>query len=182
MPAHQGSHLASQQKYTSLPGAGELVKCQLTESSPGKLIQYQLSGSSPGKLVQYQLFGRASWQAGTIPACWDSQAPGELALYQLAESSPGELVHYQLAGSSPGELVQYQLAGSSPGKLVQYQLAGSSPGELVQYQLVGRASWQSGTIPACQDSQAPGKNKTTKIAWQIIYSHRIWSVQDVCGC
>ena len=26
------------------------------------------------------------------------------------------------------------------------------------------------------------KNKTTKIAWQIIYSDRIWSVQDVCGC
>ncbi|PLW56025.1 hypothetical protein PCANC_03893 [Puccinia coronata f. sp. avenae] len=25
------------------------------------------------------------------------------------------------------------------------------------------------------------KNKTTKIAWQIIYSDRIWSVQDVCG-
>jgi hypothetical protein len=25
------------------------------------------------------------------------------------------------------------------------------------------------------------KNKTTKIAWQIIYSDRTWSVQDACG-
>jgi hypothetical protein len=69
----------------------------------------------------------------------DSQAAGELALYQLAKSSPGKLV-------------QYQLARSSPGKLVQYQLAGSSPGELMQYQLFGRASLQADAVPALWES------------------------------
>ncbi|PLW25252.1 hypothetical protein PCANC_22975, partial [Puccinia coronata f. sp. avenae] len=96
---------------------------------------HTLQKFNTGKLVQYQIVGRASWQAGTIPAPWDSQAAGELALYQLAKSSPGKLV-------------QYQLAKSSPGKLVQYQLAGSSPGKLMQYQLFGRASLRAGTIPA----------------------------------
>ncbi|PLW57022.1 hypothetical protein PCANC_02803 [Puccinia coronata f. sp. avenae] len=128
--------LASRQKYTSLPGAGELVQCQLAKSSPGELMQYQLAGSSPGELVQYQLAG----------------------------SSPGELVQYQLSGSSPGEHVQYQLTGSSPGELVQYQLSGSPPGELVQYQLVGRASWRVGTLPAGRDSRAPNKMALYQLA------------------
>ncbi|PLW10966.1 hypothetical protein PCANC_22225 [Puccinia coronata f. sp. avenae] len=98
------------------------------------------SGEPPGELALYQLA---------------ESSPGKPVQYQLSRSSPGELVQYQLARSSPGELVQYQLARSSPGKLVQYQLAGGSPGELVHYQLVGRASWRAGTIPAGRDSQAP---------------------------
>ncbi|PLW41287.1 hypothetical protein PCASD_10856 [Puccinia coronata f. sp. avenae] len=107
-------------------------------SSPGKLVQYQLVGSSPGELVQYQLFG---------------SSPGEL----LAYSSPGKLVQYQLVRRAPGKLVLHQLTRRAPGKLVLHQLAGSSPGKLVQYQLIGGASWQAGTIPAGQDSQAPNK-------------------------
>ncbi|PLW33326.1 hypothetical protein PCANC_25940 [Puccinia coronata f. sp. avenae] len=120
MPAHRGSLLASEQKYNSLPGAGELVQCQIAERSPGELMQYQLAGSSPGKLVQYQLVG----------------------------SSPGELVQHQLVGSSPGELVQSQLVGSSPGELVQSQLFGSSPGELVQYQLLHQLQLVGIAVPA----------------------------------
>jgi hypothetical protein len=78
IPAHRGSLLASWQKYTSLPGARELVQCQLAKSSPGELMQYQLARSFPGELVKYQLFG----------------------------SSLGKLVQYQLFKSSPGKLVQ----------------------------------------------------------------------------
>jgi hypothetical protein len=72
---------------------------------------------SAGELVQYSLVGRASWQAGTIPAGRDSPAPNELALYQLAGRDPALVLnlHWHTCGYIPATGTQVPISNGHCG-------------------------------------------------------------------